>query len=97
MIFSAIRAKILTVCGVIENSAHCLECSRARVAMVSTTGQDKMATQSLVKDVVNEEKLIDLWPDYPCMYDVRSPEFKNRDKREKAVTEMAQKLEQTGM
>ena len=58
---------------------------------------NKMATQSLVKDVVNEEKFIDLWPDHPCMYDVRSPEFKNRDKREKAVTEMSEKLEQTGM
>ena len=65
--------------------------------MVSTTGHNKMAAQSLVQEVVNEEKLIDLWPDHPCLYDVRSKDFKNRDKREKAVADLALQLEQTGM
>ncbi len=47
-------------------------------------------------EAILEDKLIDLWPDYPCLYDVNLPEFKNRDKREKAMEEMAEKLEQTG-
>ena len=54
-----------------------------------------MAAQSLVQEVVNEEKLIELWPDHPCLHDVRSKDFKSRDKRKKAVADLAQKLEQT--
>ena len=44
---SATRAKILTVCGVTENFAHCLGCTRVHVAMVSITGHNKMAAQSV--------------------------------------------------
>ena len=44
-IISAIRAKILTVCGVIENFVHCLGCTRVHIAMVSTTSHSKMAAE----------------------------------------------------
>ena len=37
-------------------------------------------------------QLADLWPDYPCLYDVRCPEFKNRELRDKAFQELAEKL-----
>ena len=47
LIISVIRARILTVCGVTENFAHCLGCTRVHVAMVSTTGHIKMAAQNV--------------------------------------------------
>ena len=47
LIISAIRAKILTVCGVTENFAHCLGCTRVHVAMVSTTVHRKMVDESV--------------------------------------------------
>ena len=53
----------------------------------------KMAANNLiVADAVLEDKLADLWPDYPCLYDVRCPEFKNRELRDKAFQELAEKL-----
>ena len=50
------------------------------------------ANNSIVADAVLEDKLADLWPDYPCLYDVRYPEFKNRELRDKAFQELAEKL-----
>ena len=38
------------------------------------------------------EKIVELWPDYGCLYDVRSPDFKNRDKKQVAIEEIATKL-----
>ena len=50
------------------------------------------ANNSIVADAVLEDKLADLWPDYPCLYDVRCPEFKNWELRDKAFQELAEKL-----
>ena len=50
----------------------------------------------LVTEAVLEDKLVDIWPEYPCLYDVRSSDFKNRDLRDNALQEMAEKLGQTG-
>ena len=50
------------------------------------------ANNSIVADAVLEDKLADLWPDYPCLYDVRCPEFKNRELRDKVFQELAEKL-----
>ena len=36
-----------------------------------------MATHDVVADIMLEDKIADLWPDYPCLYDVKSPDFKN--------------------
>ena len=59
-----------------------------------------MAVQAEQHDLVEgaslEDKLVDLWPDYPCLYDVRSADFRNRDKRESAFEEIAEKLSQSG-
>ena len=49
------------------------------------------ANNSIVADAVLEDKLADLWPDYPCLYDVRCPEFKNRELRDKAFQKLAEK------
>ena len=50
----------------------------------------------LLADVRLEDKIADIWPEYPCLYDVRSPDFKNRDLREMAYLEIAEKLDKSG-
>ena len=52
-------------------------------------------SNEFINDALLEEKLVDLWPDYPCLYDVRSQDFKDRNKRDKATSEIAEKLEQS--
>ena len=51
----------------------------------------------LVSDALAEEKLVEMWPDYLCLFDVRSPEFKDRDKRQKALEEIAKEINQNGL
>ena len=51
----------------------------------------------LVAEAILEDQLVDIWSDYPCLYDVRSPGFKNRESREKAFKEIADKLGQKGL
>ena len=46
----------------------------------------------MLSEITMEEKLVELWPDYGRLYDVRSPDFKNRDKRQVAIQEIATKL-----
>ena len=38
----------------------------------------KMASNnsSIATEAVLEDKLADFWPDFPCLYDVRSSDFK---------------------
>jgi hypothetical protein len=50
--------------------------------------QIKMATSSVVADAMCEDKIADLWPEYPCLYDVRSPDFKNRNLRDSSIQEI---------
>ena len=40
-----------------------------------------LAARSVVNEAILEDKLVDLWPDYSCLYDVSSQNFKNRDGR----------------
>ena len=54
-----------------------------------------MADETVLEDIVAEVKLIDIWPNYPCLYDVRLRDCKNQNKREKAIMEMSQKLEKS--
>ena len=57
-----------------------------------------MASSSVVvSEALLEDKIADIWPDYPCLYDARSRDFKNRDLRDKSMQEIAEKLGQTGM
>ena len=55
-----------------------------------------MAAQNVVADIMLEDQIADMWPDYPCLYDVRSPDFKNRDLRESGIQEIAEKVGKTG-
>ena len=50
----------------------------------------------LVADAMLEDQIADIWPDYPCLYDVRSTAIKNRDFRKQALQELAEKLGQPG-
>ncbi|XP_064631617.1 uncharacterized protein LOC135489917 [Lineus longissimus] len=47
-------------------------------------------------DVLAEDKLVVLWPEYPSLYDVRSPDFRDRDQRQQAIKEIAEKIQRTG-
>ena len=49
-----------------------------------------------ISETLNEEKLVELWPEYPYLHDIRLNEFKDRDKREKAISEIAVKVMQSG-
>ena len=37
-----------------------------------------MAARSVVNEAILEDKLVDLWPDYSCLYDVSSQNFKKQ-------------------
>ena len=39
----------------------------------------------LVRDALLEDKFVTIWPDYPCLYDVRLVDFRNRDLLQKAM------------
>ena len=41
----------------------------------------KRKQNELLTGAISEDKIANIWPDYPCLYDVN---FKNRDMREKA-------------
>ena len=50
----------------------------------------------MISEILKEEKLVEMWPEYSCLVDVRSPEFKNRDLRQLAVDEMVKTIEENG-
>ena len=50
----------------------------------------------MVNEASLEDKLVDLWPDYSCLYYVSSQIFKNRDMRDAAMAEIAEKLGENG-
>lgn len=54
-------------------------------------------TSEQLSELLSEEKLVEIWPDYPCLYDVRSAEFKDRDRRQQAMEEIARKIAQNGL
>ena len=57
---------------------------------------EQLEKPDALKELHLEERLMELRPDYGCLYDVRSPDFKNRAKRDQAFQELATKLQQTG-
>ena len=75
------------ISSAINASAHAFFSCFTKVKMV--------ANSPIVAEAVLEDKLADFWPDYPCFYDVRCPELKNRGLRDKAFQELAEKLETT--
>ena len=54
-------------------------------------------TDSLLSEIVLDEKFIELWQEYPCLYDVCCKEYKNRDCRSSAQKEIAAKLGSPGV
>ena len=83
------------MCG--DQTTSALEQDNVGMRATSRTIKNNMADQNqtheLVSDVLFEDHLVDMWPQHPCLYDVRSSGFKNRDSREKALEEIAEKLE----
>ena len=65
---------------------------RATSRTIKNNMVDQNQTHELVSDVLFEDHLVDMWPQHPCLYDVRSSGFKNRDSREKTLEEIAEKL-----
>ena len=49
----------------------------------------------LVSDALLEDKFVTIWPDYPCLYDVRPVDFRNRDLLQKAMEAIGEQLDQT--
>ena len=43
--------------------------------------------------VEEEELLVELWPNYECLYKTNSPKFKRVDKRQSAREDIRRKLE----
>ncbi|XP_041860852.1 uncharacterized protein LOC121652246 [Melanotaenia boesemani] len=63
--------------------------------MIRSHGSKMVTHSEVVNDYILEDKLVEMWPDYPCLYVVTLSDFKNRDKREQAFKEMAARLDQT--
>ena len=49
----------------------------------------------LTSDALLEVKFVTIWPDYQCLYDVRSVDFRNRDLLQKAMEAIGEQLDQT--
>ena len=62
---------------------------RATSRTIKNNMVDQNQTHELVSDVLFEDHM---WSHHPCLYDVRSSGFKNRDSIEKALEEIAEKL-----
>ena len=51
----------------------------------------------LVSDTLLEDKFVTILPDYPCLYDVRSVDFRNRDLLQKAMEAIGEQLDHTSI
>ena len=62
------------MCG--DQTTSALEQDNVRMRATSRIIKNNMADQNqtheLVSDVLFEDHLVDMWPQYPCLYDVRS-------------------------
>ena len=45
----------------------------------------------VICEALNEEKQVELLPQHPCLYGVRCNELKDRDKQERAISQIARK------
>ena len=39
----------------------------------------------IMNEMLTEDKLVQMWPDFPCLYDVQSSAFKNRNLCQQAM------------
>ena len=64
---------------------------------IAIRSQEEVKDQNqFLAGLLLEDKITDLWPEYPYLYDVRYPDFKNRDMREMTYLEIVNKLEKSG-
>ena len=50
----------------------------------------------IMNEMLTEDKLVQMWPDFPFLYDVQSPAFKNRDLCQQAMETIAEQVNQNG-
>ena len=49
---------------------------------------ERATTHDIVNDMLLlEDRMVQMWPNYPCVYDVRATSFKSRDVRQLAMEE----------
>ena len=60
--------------------------------MVEKTKQTQKS-KKICWTVEEEELLVELWPNYECLYKTNSPEFKTVDKRQSAREDIRRRLE----
>ena len=67
---------------VCEDRQLCSEkkCDTGQRKGIVCTRELKMTPSNdvLVSDALLEDKFVTIWPDYPCLYDVRSVDFRNK-------------------
>ncbi len=68
---------IYSACG--DDARHCLACLTNWHARDTSHDFNMAAPSEVVTDLIAEDNLVELWADYPCIFDVRSTDFKNRD------------------
>ena len=51
----------------------------------------KWQRSTCVSETISEDKLVAIWDQFPCLYDIR-----NRDIRDQAINKIAEKVEQSG-
>ena len=61
------------------------------------TDSKMAASCEVVHEYMLEDKIVEIWPHFPCLCDVLSPDFKDRDKRQNALESIAKEVNQTGM
>ena len=44
-----------------------------------------------------EDKFVTIWPDYQCLYDVRSVDFRNRDLRQQSMEAIGDQLDEASI
>ena len=54
------------------------------------------AINAYVCETISEDKLVVLWQQFPCLYDIRSEVYRNRDVREQAIKQIAEEVQQSG-
>ena len=60
----------------------------------SRKGDKQIAEQSeLLTDAILVNRIADIWPHYPCLYDATSPNSNNREMRQKAFQETTERWE----
>ena len=73
--------KKISLCAPSESSTRAYGILGIRMRVNEST--ENNMNSELVADAILENQIVDVWPDYPCLYDARSTEFKKKDLRER--------------